>query len=282
MLDKEEDVLVKDVEVVEKVEEEKSDVISEYFEKEITESELKNTAKVFGQSDVELSKEFREFKAKKVFSKLDYAIVDNKKSYENLLKDLAEARKYGFNSVTVFPSMIGTAKSTLKSTSTSVRALISFPHGEDIGKVKIYSAKRAFNLGADSLAVTLSVSAIKNGGFGKAVKEIKKIVKIAGSRKVSAIVDGKSLSPVELEKICSLLAKECKVFSIIPTVYGDDVINLQTVRDTFRAVEGKCYIEAGGNCSLAEEAISALDAGAYGITSIDSVNIALNLTSLVV
>ena len=66
---------------------------------------------------------------------MEYLLIDNSLSTKNFIDECEIAVKYQFSSVTVLPSFIKIAKSSVKN-SVLVDALISYPYGEDSFIVK--------------------------------------------------------------------------------------------------------------------------------------------------
>ena len=160
-------------------------IIKEYFLKDTQQMSIKELANLFGQSEGEMSKEFGAFKAKKLYKKLDYLLIDNTLFFEEFIKKCALAIKYGFKGITVLPSFVSRAKSALIDKSLEVRALIDYPLGEETFKSKLFSTKLAIKNGANALLLSLPTSAIKNGDYKKTAKEFKKIMSVCGKRKKS-------------------------------------------------------------------------------------------------
>ncbi len=242
-------------------------VIKDFFIKE-TGVSLKEMAILFGQTEEELSKEFSAFKAQKLYSKMDFLIDESVVSLEEFRRKCMLAIKYNFKSITVMPTFLGLAKDLLKGKNIKVRCVISYPFGEDIFKVKYYAVKRAISLGADEILFVVSPREIKYGNYKIIVKMLKKVVKIAKKRPVTAILPIKSISSYEMQKISRMIAKEVKLYSVMPFSYGEDKIDYKSIiKDALTAVNGKCFIEYGGNVETALDGVSIFSLGANGITS---------------
>lgn len=231
-------------------------------------SGLKDAQKVFGQTEEEIEKEFKNYKARKMFGRMDYLLINNTLSTEEIKKECEIAVHYGFKSVTVLPSMLKFAKNAVSGSNITVRALISYPFGEDVFEIKRKACKIAVKNGADAIAVTLSTSAIKNGEVKNLAKEVLKISKMARKKKVTVIIDTSKLNPIELKNTAIAIADECKVYSILPSsLFIPEKPQISTIKEVIKAVDGKCFIESGGNLATAEETVSILSLGASTVTS---------------
>lgn len=224
---------------------------------------LKTAVSVFGQSEEEIEREFKNFKAQKLFGKLDYLLL-SATCIENFIKECETALKYNFNAVTVLPNYVKRAKLV---TGVKVNALISYPYGEDLQSVKLNAVKRAFLSGADGVTVAVSVLTIKNGGYSLIEKEFAKYVKKAGNRSVNALIDVNKLSPTEAKKTVETLLKISKLNSIIPYNVTNVFVEANTVKEVVSLAGGKCIVGVGGKIQTAEETVSALALGVGKILS---------------
>ena len=244
-----------------------SQIVKDYFLKDDKNSCIKELADLFGQSEGEMSKEFGVFKAKKLYKKLNYLVLDNSLFYEEVLKRLTIAVKYGFKSVTVLPSILTKTKSVLAGKGVEVRVLIDYPLGEELFKTRLYSLKTAIKKGADCLLVTLPISAIKNGEYKRVLKEIKKMLKVSKKRKFSLVIDFSKLNVNEVKELLLEVVKYGKIESIIPTSGVDGVINFQAVKDLCELSGGKCKVEGFGYVTSSTQIVTALNSGASEILS---------------
>ena len=99
-------------EEIKQIGEEAGSVIKEFFLKEDG-GYVKDLAPLFGQSETELTREFGIYKAKKIYNKLNYLLIDQSLLNAVILKELNLAVKCNFNSVAVFPTSLTLAKSAL-------------------------------------------------------------------------------------------------------------------------------------------------------------------------
>lgn len=252
-------------------------IIKDYFFKDTPQTSIKELANLFGQSEGEMSKEFGTFKAKKLYKKLDYLILDNTLFYEEFIKKCALALRYGFKGVTVLPSFVARAKSSLVDKNLEVRALIDYPLGENLYKSRVYSVKLAIKNGASAILVALPTSAIKNGEYKKTAKEFNRIFKICKKRKVSVLIDFSKLNVNEVKPFIEKIVKDKRLYSIIPYNGFNSIINFQAIKDVEDLVEGKCIVEGSGLVESATEIVTAINSGASEILSIDCPFIAEDL-----
>lgn len=247
--------------------EEKSDIIKEYFYDKGY-GYLKEMSKLFQKSEGELTREFGEYKAKILYGKMDYMIVEPDLTVDEFISKCALAVKYGFKSVTVLPTFTSLCKSTLLGSGVKTRTLIAYPYGEEQYKVKLCAVKNAVKSGADELVVSVSLSSAKNGETKIISKELKKIVKIAGKCNITAMIGVEKLSPLETEAVVKQIAVESGVYSVMPTkLISSESLSTQTVKDVLSAVEGKCFVDGGSDLNSAEETVSLYLAGVNSVSS---------------
>lgn len=257
---------------------ESDSVIKEFFLKEEG-SYVKDLAPLFGQSETELTKEFGVYKAKKVYSKLNYLLNDQNMLSAVILKELSLAVKCSFNSVVVFPSCLGLAKSTLNKSGVKLRALISYPYGEELLKVSACSVKSAIKKGADQVQVFLPVSPIKNGDMKGMLKYVKKLLKTAGKKDVIVTLDAGVLTLPELETAVRLIAKNTTVYAVaVQSSIGDNLVDLSIVKELINSADGRVLIECFSPIGIAEDAVSTLLAGASLVTTQNCPKIATDLS----
>lgn len=253
-------------------------IIKEYFTPNPSPQELVEMAGIFGQTESEIKREFGSYKAKKLYLKMDYLLSNSALNKRELYSKLGLAIRYGFKSVTVMPNMVALVKSAINNTPLELRALISYPFGEDVYSSKVHAVKKAFSLGANAVIVCVSPTLVKNGEFKTIAKEFKKFVKIAGKRKVYALIDCDSLNLEEIEKVAKEILQVAKIYSILlcPKLFNGK-ISLQTLKGLVDVVDGKCLVDGGGDVSSPEDTVSLINAGASVVTSEKCIEIAENL-----
>ncbi len=168
--------------------------------------EIISGAAVFGQSEEEMNKEFRAFKAAKLFKKFDYDLT-GVCGEDEFRSSIDGAITYGFGSVVVTPQWIVRAKEKLKDKGVKVAAAVTFPYGEESFGVKTYAAKKAVRAGAEEVFVPCGKSQIKKGNYDALKKEFKKLKKASKKASVYAVLDCGGLTSSEIEKTVGTLVK---------------------------------------------------------------------------
>ena len=154
---------------------------------------------IFGQSEDEMRREFKAFKAAKLFKKFDCDLTDVF-SPEVLDQKLTEAKNYGFGGVVVTPQKIRVTKEKLRGSGVEVVAAVCFPFGEEAFGVKKYAVKKAVEKGADRVYVPVGISTVKFNATDLMKREFKKIIKASKRKKISAVIESGMMTSAEVEK----------------------------------------------------------------------------------
>ena len=214
---------------------------------------------------------------------MDYLIDEKLFSYDDFKSKCLLADKYGFKSITTLPNCVLLAKDLLRGKLVKVRCLISYPHGEDLSKVKFYAVKNAIKIGADAISVTISSRAVKSSNFKLITKTLKKVIRYAKKIPVTALLNVDGLSSYEIEKTAKIISRECKIYSIMPYSFKEEKEDyLDIVKSLLSAVDGKCHVDYGGNINTILDAVSVLSAGANSLTSKRCPEIASELNSKII
>ena len=176
------------------------------LDKNQAEKNLEKTATVFGQTEEDITKEFREYKALKLFKKFDCDLTQIRDNEELKVK-IEEGFKYGFGNIVVNPLQVKSAKRFLKDKKVGVLCAVCYPFGEEIYGVKKYAVKKAFAEGADGVYLPVGVSDLKQGKIEQVKREFSKIVKKYKNKKVYALLELCELDFSLAEKIVRTLLK---------------------------------------------------------------------------
>ena len=214
--------------------EEKSEEKKEYTIDSISE-DLLSVSSVFGQSEEEIEREFKEFKAAKLFKRIQLDAT-NVNGDEDIEYRAEECNKYGFGAIIVLPQFIITAKKKLRNKNVEVIGAISYPYGEEIPYTTVKSARKAASKGADVLLVPVGVALIKRGAYDvirQTFKKIKKKVKC----NVCALIECGSLGIDEVDRTIKALMQVGITSFRSSTGFknaGDEFANLKSMRAAFK------------------------------------------------
>lgn len=216
---------------------------------------LDKTAIVFGQSEEDIGKEFKEFKASKLFKRVD---CDLTSVTDNLVlkQKIEEAIKFGFGNVVVNPRQIKQAKRYLNGRKVGVYAAVCYPYGEELYGVKKFAVKRAMEEGADGVYLPLSTSDLKSGKIEQVKRELFKIVKRSKRKKVFVVLEIGEINFSVAEKVVKLLLKS-KIAGIVSgTGYSSRSKPFAGASDLHSLSAGKRTVVACSNTEKSREVVS--------------------------
>ncbi len=216
---------------------------------------------IFGQSEDEMRREFKAFKAAKLFKKFDCDLTDVF-SPEVLDQKLIEAKNYGFGGVVVTPQKIRVAKEKLKGSGVEVVAAVCFPLGEEAFGVKRYAVKKAVEKGADRIYLPVGISTVKFGATDLMKREFKKVIKAAKKKKVSAVIESGMLTSAEIERTVRML-NGAGVMSFVSSTgvfgAGEGVSAVKNIRYYLRSGSEVCGFTASRRSDEAVGLMSVAD-----------------------
>jgi deoxyribose-phosphate aldolase len=172
----------------------------------------------------------------------------------------AEADRYGFPAVLVFPSAVPQAVALLHNKRPRVATVIGFPSGATTAAVKRYEAMEALDHGATELDVTLNLGLLKSGETDAAHREIAEICE-AADRRVTVTLEMSLLTAAELRTAVDLCLDAGVMALKTHTGWHGSatVAEVQQLRELSR---GQVLIEAAGGIRDLERAIALVLAGA--------------------
>ncbi len=218
--------------------------------------------------------QFTEFKrklslqaAQAQVGKIEYNLSDASVDRGTLRKACQDANALNIGAVCVLPDMVKAGKFYLgRESKISVIAVISYPHGGDVTKVKAAAVKNAVKDGADEVEVTVPIAYIKEKGWSYVKREFKKIKSAAKKSAVRINLESALIGPEEISKVC-VIATDCGITSIKTSSDSESISRIHT------AVKDKCTIKADGIGSVSDM-ITAVSMGAGVIGSKNALELA--------
>lgn len=172
----------------------------------------------------------------------------------------AEADRYGFPAVLVFPSAVPQAVALLHHKRPQVATVIGFPSGATTSAVKRYEAMEALDHGATELDVTLNLGLLKAGETDAAHREIAEICE-AADRRVTVTLEMGLLTASELRTAVDLCL-DAGVMALKTHTGWHGIATAAEVQQLRELSRGRVLIEAAGGIRDLERAIALTLAGA--------------------
>jgi deoxyribose-phosphate aldolase len=123
--------------------------------------------------------------AEELAKTIDHTLLRADITSSDVERHCHEAAKYHFAAVCVFPHHVPQADGLLKTADVKVCSVISFPHGADAGRVKVFAAEDAVAKGADEIDVVINLPALLSGDFGYVRSELAGVVRAVRMRAVN-------------------------------------------------------------------------------------------------
>jgi len=204
---------------------------------------------------------------------IDHTLLKPEATREEIVKLADEARRYGFATVCVNSTYVGTVARILAGSKTIPIAVVGFPSGAALPSAKAFEAREAIRCGAREIDMVINIGALKGKDYALVLKDICSVVAAAKPCPVKVILETSKLS--EQEKIVgSALAKAaCAAFVKTSTGFGGGGATAEDVA-LMRSVVGEDVgVKASGGIRTSEDAMRMIRAGANRIGASASVAI---------
>lgn len=191
---------------------------------------------------------------------IDHALLTPTATPDQVEHWCAEADRYGFASVCLYPAHVRQAADLLNGKRSKVCTVIGFPSGATTSATKLYEAQEAVEHGAEELDVVLNLSWIKTGRAEELHREIAEICEETGVV-VKAILEMALLTDAEKQFATEVCLDAGVTFLKTSTGWhgGATVADVRLLKEI---TKGRIGIKASGGIRTAEQAIELVLAGA--------------------
>jgi len=184
-----------------------------------------------------------------------------------------EAREYHFYSVCINSSFIPLAKTFLVNSGVKICAVVGFPLGASLSRVKVYEAKEAANEGADEIDMVINISALKDNHYQKVKEDIEEVVRSVKGLICKVILETALLTNQEKEIGCRIAVKAGAQFVKTSTGFESGGATAEDIKLMRRIVGNHMGIKAAGGIRDYETALKMIGAGATRIGASKGVEI---------
>lgn len=184
-----------------------------------------------------------------------------------------EALQYHFYSVCINPCFIQLAKSFLANTEVKVCAVIGFPLGATLSRVKAYEANEALKEGAEEIDMVINISALKDKDYQKVKKDIEEVVSATKGLVCKVILETVLLTNQEKEIGCEIAGEAGAHFVKTSTGFDKGGATVEDVRLMRKIVGNSMGVKAAGGIRNYETAYKMVEAGATRIGASKGVEI---------
>lgn len=204
---------------------------------------------------------------------IDHTLLKPEATREDVVKLAEEARKYGFATVCVNSSLVGTAARILSGSKTMPIAVVGFPLGAALPSAKAFEAREAIRCGAQEIDMVINIGALKATDYELVFKDIATVVEAAKPRAVKVILETSQLSREEKVAGCALAKAAGAAFVKTSTGFGGGGATVEDIALMRQVVGDNVGVKASGGIRSSEDAIKMLNAGANRIGASASVAI---------
>ncbi len=209
---------------------------------------------------------------------IDHTLLDPTAGFDRIDQACAEADRYGFHSVCVYPYYVQRVVENLNRKKPKVCTVIGFPSGASTSATKLYEAQEATDRGATELDVVINLSLLKAGETEAFHRDIAQICESTGQT-VKAILE-MSLLTVEEQRLAAEICMDAGVAFLKTSTGWSGGATIEQVKLLKSITQGRVGIKASGGIRSAEQAIALIEAGANRIGTSRGVEIVAELKQL--
>jgi deoxyribose-phosphate aldolase len=153
---------------------------------------------------------------------IDHTLLKADATYEDIRKICDEAKRYGFASVCINPSMAALAGRLLKDSPVRVCTVVGFPLGATLGEVKAFEAEAGIVNGAHEIDMVLNIGALKSKDLVTVGQDIQLVVQVCHAREAicKVIIETAYLTDEEKISACSVAKASGADFVKTSTGFG--------------------------------------------------------------
>ncbi len=204
---------------------------------------------------------------------IDHTLLKPEATREEVSKLAEEARKYGFATVCVNSSMVGTAARILSGSRTIPIAVVGFPLGAGLPSAKAFESREAIRCGAREIDMVINIGALKAKDYGLVLKDIQMVVEASRPYPVKVILETSQLNTEEKVVACALSKAAGAAFVKTSTGFTGGGATAEDVALMRKVVGDDVGVKASGGVRSSEDALKMIQAGANRIGASASVAI---------
>lgn len=197
-----------------------------------------------------------------VNERIDHTILKADATRGELLAYCADAKKYCFASVVVNSVNIPLIAKELKDSDVNVVAVVGFPLGAMLTKVKALEASVCVWHGAEEIDMVINIGALKDKDYDTVEEDIRAVVEASKPAHVKVIIETCLLTDDEKVKACELAVLAGATFVKTSSGFSTHGATCHDVRLMKKTVGDLAFVKASGGVRTFEEAVSLIDAGA--------------------
>lgn len=210
---------------------------------------------------------------------IDHTLLKPDATRDEVVKLSEEAKKYGFATVCVNSTNVGTAARVLAGSKVVPIAVVGFPLGAALPSAKAFEAREAIRCGAREIDTVINIGALKAKDYALVLKDIAMVVEAAKPHPVKVILETSQLSQEEKIAGCVLSKAAGAAFVKTSTGFGGGGATAEDVALMRKVVGDDVGVKASGGVRSTDDAMKMIAAGANRIGASASVAIISGQTS---
>lgn len=204
---------------------------------------------------------------------IDHTLLKPDATRDEVVKLAEEARKYGFATVCVNSTNVGTAARVLQGSKTVPIAVVGFPLGAALPSAKAFETREAIRCGAKEIDTVINIGALKARDYALVLKDVSMVVEAARPIPVKVILETSQLTNDEKIVGCALSKAAGAAFVKTSTGFGGGGATAEDVALMRRVVGEDVGVKASGGVRSTDDAMRMIAAGANRIGASASVAI---------
>lgn len=204
---------------------------------------------------------------------IDHTLLKPDATRDEVVKLCEEAKKYGFATVCVNSTNVGTAARVLQGSKTVPIAVVGFPLGAALPTAKAFETREAIRCGAKEIDTVINIGALKARDYALVLKDIELTVEAARPYPVKVILETSQLTNEEKVAGCVLSKAAGAAFVKTSTGFGGGGATAEDIALMRRTVGDDVGVKASGGVRSTDDAMRMIAAGANRIGASASVAI---------
>lgn len=204
---------------------------------------------------------------------IDHTLLKPEATREEVVKVAEEARKFGFATVCVNSTNVGTVARILSGSKTVPIAVVGFPLGAGLPSAKAFEAREAIRCGAREIDMVINIGALKAKDYALVLKDISMVVEASRPYPVKVILETSQLNHEEKISACALSKAAGAAFVKTSTGFTGGGATAEDIALMRKIVGDDVGVKASGGVRSAEDAMKMIAAGANRIGASASVAI---------
>jgi deoxyribose-phosphate aldolase len=196
---------------------------------------------------------------------------------DQIVRLCQEAREFGFGAVMINPCYVALACEQVRGSDVRVGAVVGFPLGATVTRVKVFEAEEAMKLGASEIDMVMNIGALKAGDQKSVLDDIAAVAEAVHVRNalLKVILETELLTNDEKLLACGISERGGADFAKTSTGFLGGGATVEDVALMRRAV--RIGVKASGGIRSAADARAMIEAGADRLGTSSGVNIVTEL-----